>query len=203
MIKLNPPTTIERYFTLHYGLSLASRAKPALEKAKLKAKPPAPRLGEDTCIARHHNGICVVCISPRHPIITQNKKLATIDYRVPLREVKGKRKKGGILVEPVTRLCSLKCESGEEYTVKCAVKGTLIEYNDAFKSDPALAASKPLTDGYLAIVLPSAFHIKTSVDLLTSAEDYEQLWDREAASAAVSDTVASGDESASKPERAS
>lgn len=198
MIKLTPPTTIDRYFTLHYGLTLASRTIPASEKAKLMGKlpTPVPRLGEDTCIARHHNGICVVCVSPRHPIITQNKKLASIDYRVPFREVKGKKKKGGIVVEPLTRLCCLKCESGEEYTVKCAIKGTLIEYNDALKSNPGLAVSKPLTEGYLAVVLPFSSHIKTAVDLLKSAHDYEQLWDGE------SKDVSRDDQSASIPERA-
>lgn len=95
---------------------------------------------------------------------------------MPFRAVKGKRKKGGIVVENVTRLCFITCESGEKYGVQCAVKGTLIEYNDYLENSPQLASQKPLTDGYLAIVLPFLSQIKTAVDSLTTEGDYEKLW---------------------------
>lgn len=164
MNRLIPPTTIERYFSLHYAPTLARLLTP-----QVKSQP-----FEDVCIARHHNGICLVCISPRHPIIREKKQVTDVDYRVEMRQVKGKRKKGGIVVEERTRLCTLTCASGEVYGVQCAVKGTLMEYNNALKTDSTLVAHKPLTDGYLAVVLPWPSKIKTAVDALVTAEEYER-----------------------------
>lgn len=176
MNKVIPPTTIERYFSLHYGLSLARQIAAAGNEV---LSPDRSAVGEDTCIARHHNGICVVCLSPQHPIVRFGKTVSKVDYRVEIREVKGKRKKGGVVVEDRTRLCSLICESGEVYTVQCAVKGTLAEYNTALQDKPNLVAEKPLTDGYLAVVLPWPSKIKTAVDNLVLAEEYEKSWQTE------------------------
>lgn len=173
MNKLIPPTTIERYFSLHYG-RLFARQIAASGTEVLSSERNA--VGEDTCIARHHNGICVVCISPRHPIVRLGKRVSEVDYRVEMRQVKGKRKKGGIVVEEKTKLCFLRCESGEVYSVQCSVKGTLAEYNTALEGKPNLVAEKPLTNGYLAVVLPWPSKVKTAVDNLISAEEYEKSW---------------------------
>lgn len=163
MRKLIPQSTIERYFSLHYAPGLARQIMP---------KPATAKLAEDVCIARHHNGICVVCLSPRHPVVVNQKKLSTLDYRVELRQVRGKRKKGGIVVESNTKLCSITCETGEVYSIQCAVKGTIVEYNDALDDDISLISRKPLTDGYLAVILPWPKQIKTAADNLLSQTDY-------------------------------
>lgn len=198
MQTLKPPSTVDRYFTLHYGMSLARRVMG--DKSSVDVKPPVSRVGkgavnsvnkvldksvnlmtgEDTCIARHHNGICMVCLSPRHPIVQQGKTLRSVEYRLPFREVRGKRKRGGNFVESVTRLCTLTCDSGEEYVVKCAVKGALIEYNSTLEDDPSMAMKKPLTNGYLAIVLPTRHLIRTAVDGLKSQKEYDKLWESSA-----------------------
>lgn len=139
-------------------------------------------MGEDTCVARHHNGICMICLSPRHPIVQQRKTLRSVDYRLPFREVRGKRKRGGTFVESVTRLCTLICDSGEEYVVKCAVKGVLVEYNSTLEENPSMVLKKPLTDGYLAIVLPTRNLIRSAVDDLKSQNEYDKLWEGSATS---------------------
>lgn len=174
MSKLVPPTTIERYFSLHYGRSLASHVS-----ARGSGVAPVDKdcLGEDTCIARHHNGICLICLSPRHPIVRLAKTVSKVDYRVEIKEVKGKRKKGGIAVEERTKLCHLTCGSGEVYAVQCTVKGTLAEYNTALEDKPNLVMEKPLTNGYLAVVLPWPSKIKTAVDHLVPEDEYENSWE--------------------------
>lgn len=91
-----------------------------------------------------------------------------------MRPVKGKRKTGGIVVDEKTRLCVLKCEAGQMYTVKCAVKGTLAEYNDSLKEKPELIGQRPLTDGYLAVVLPWPKRVNETVTHLLNQEDYEE-----------------------------
>lgn len=162
MNRITPASTVERYFTLHFAPNVARRAA-----AKL------PSESEDVCIARHHNGLCLVCLSPIHPIVASHKEIASVDYRVEMKQVVGKRKKGGIAVEERTRLCTITCSSGEQYAVQCAVKGTLIEYNEALGINPSLISSKPLTAGYLAAVLPWASKMKTAVDHLIPADKYE------------------------------
>ncbi|CAN8076652.1 unnamed protein product [Agarophyton chilense] len=168
MHRVVPPGTIERYFTLHYAPGFARLLAP-------RTKPP-PR-GEDLCVARHHNGICVLCLSPQHPIVTQRKAVQAVDYRVEMRQVTGKRKKGGIVVEEKTRLCTITCDAGERYAVQCAIKGTLLEYNDSLANNASLVNESPLTEGYLGIVLPWPSQIKTAVDALMSSTDYEKLGD--------------------------
>lgn len=188
--KLMPPSTIERYFTLHYGLSMARKI--GHSTLVLKDSPRGESTNgsktekcdveknvmkwEDTCIARHHNGICVVCLSPQHPVVQQNLVLRSITYRVPFREVHGKRKRGGLTVERETRLCTLICDSGEEFVVKCAVKGMVVEYNTALETNPSLVVQRPLTDGYLAVVLPPRAIINTAVASLMCNEEYQKLW---------------------------
>lgn len=173
MNKLVPPTTIERYFSLHYGVNLARQIASATGAVQSSQERNA--YGEDTCVARHHNGVCVICVSPQHPIVRLGKKVSQVDYRVEMREVKGKRKRGGIVVEERTKLCTLTCETGDVYSVQCAVKGTILEYNTALQERPNLISIKPLTNGYLGVVLPWPSKIKTAVNGLMGAEEYAKV----------------------------
>lgn len=163
--RLVPPSTIERYFSLHYAPGLARQLAPRTTKPL--------NYGEDVCIARHHNGICVLCLSPKHPIVVQKKMIDAVDYRVEMRQVKGKRKKGGIVVEQKTRLCIITCNGDEKYSVLCGIKGSLLEYNDGLQTDRSLINDSPLTDGYLAVIMPWLSQIKTAVDDLMPASEYE------------------------------
>lgn len=161
-----PPTTVERYFSVHFA--------PAL--ARLTSAPSSHSL-EDVCITRHHNGVCVICLSPRHPIVTSNKRITDVAYRVEMKEVKGKRKKGGVVAETVTRLCTITCEGGDVYSVQCGVAGRLVEYNQALSEKPELINQKPLSDGYLAILCPWNSKVHTAVDHLLTKEQYDKVCD--------------------------
>lgn len=175
---LTPPTPLDRYFSLHYALSLA-RKLPSTPPTAPPIPPSTIPTGEDTCIARHHNGLLLICLSPRHPVVRLQKPLSRIEYRVPMRQVKGKRKRGGIVVEQRTKLCLITCQDGERYSVQCAVKGTVAEYNTVLETSPDLVRHKPLSDGYLAVILPWPSMVKTAVDDLITADDYEKMWSAE------------------------
>lgn len=168
---LRPPTTIERYFSLHYAVFHAKRTSPVIPCVSEDAR--TKPVGMDTCVARHHNGICVICVSQQHPIVTESKQVTKVEYRVPFQQVRGKRKRGGIRVEPLTRLCMLTCDSGEVFTVQTGVKGIIVEYNDNLQKSPSLITDKPLTDGYLAIVLPFPSEIRNAVDKLMTESSYK------------------------------
>jgi hypothetical protein len=152
-VRTAPPTTIERYFSLHYGAGLARRT------GDDPAAPPPPASGEDTVVARHHNGICVLCLSPSHPVVRQGLRVTAVAFRSGIvRPVQGKRKRGGTFLDRDSRLASVVCEGGETYLVSASVKGVLVEVNAALERSPGLVASKPLTNGYLAVILPSHGH---------------------------------------------
>lgn len=181
---LVPPSLIDRYFTLHYAVNAASRFITNNDPKQPQSRPPAtphqPQQSTDSnpteldvCVARHHNGLCMICISPRHPIITEKDAVTDVEYRVPFREVQGKRKRGGILVEERTKLCILTCASGNKYKVQCAIRGVIVEYNGVLEKSPSLINAMPLRNGYLAAILPFQSEIKTAVDKLVTHSNYE------------------------------
>lgn len=159
-----PRTTVQRYFSLHYA---QNRAIPDGWHPE-----DDDNLTYDTCVARHHNGLCVICLSPSHPAVSHSQ-IASIQFLAEFRPVKGKRKRGGTLVEPYSRLCRLLRHDGRAYDIRCSVRGILVERNDALIDRPYLIAQAPLTDGYLAVVLPHTTERSTAVDNLIAEKDYD------------------------------
>lgn len=146
-----PPSITSRSFSLHYGRGLARQ---------VTASGPAPALppstGEDTTVVRHLNGICVLCLSPNHPVVRRGLKVKAVKYRENIdRPVSGKRKRGGTSLYPDSKVAMVVCEDGQTFSVLASVKGVLVEINAALSRRPELLLSKPLTDGYLAVILPA------------------------------------------------
>lgn len=173
---LVPPSPVDRYFSLHYAIHFALLTPSLSTTSDPKPTESTPSTGHDICVTRHHNGLCVICISPRHPLLRQ--KVTNVRYRVPFKAVQGKRKKGGIIVESNTRLCTITVASGDVYTIQTGVKGVIVEYNDNLSSMPDIITDRPLREGYLAVVLPFSRQLRTAVDHLLSAEDYDSYFDQ-------------------------
>lgn len=162
-----PPNIIERSFTLHYGKGCA---RPASERGS-PSRPALP--GEDVAVARHKNGICVVCLSPSHPIVRGRLPVKEVTYRNGLvRPVQGKRKRGGAYLEPQSAVASIVCETGETFVVSACVNGVLVEVNSALESNPGLVATKPLTNGYLAVILPSRNDLQRATNKLSDCDPF-------------------------------
>lgn len=138
--KMPPRTPVERYFTLHYSQE------------------------EEVCIARHHNGICVVCLTPNHPAVEAG--VQRVEYARELKQVSGKRKRGGTMVQHSSIICRVHGGNNLSYNIAACVKGTLLEYNEALSMNPNLVSTFPLSDGYLAVVLPLPRDIDSAVDHL-------------------------------------
>jgi hypothetical protein len=167
---LAPAGTVERYFSLHYGIGLAQRVTG--ETDGLLSTPPKrdePDKLENTCVARHHNGICVVCLAPEHPILSRNLEVVRVDFRAGLRPVQGKKKRGGTFLEGNSRLANIACSNGENYAVFASVRGILVETNEELEREPMLVTRYPLTNGYLAVVLPKPSERATATDHLATA----------------------------------
>jgi hypothetical protein len=66
---------------------------------------------EEQCVLQHSNRVCVVCLSPTHPLVkNSNVTVASIDFLVD-----GKRKKK---VTTNSILCVVHCKSGVTYSLR-------------------------------------------------------------------------------------
>lgn len=176
-VSFRPLSTIERYFSLHYSLKAAQQHSLSTENESTST-PPTPT-GEDVCVARHHNGICIICLSPRHPICQKKLQLEEIEFLAVFRSVSGKRKRGGTFMQQSTKICSLKSKCGQEYIVRCPIRGTLLELNEKVVQKPELLVEKSLGDGYLAVILPRPNEREHAVEKLLTKEGYDKLWQEE------------------------
>lgn len=164
-----PPNIIERSYTLHYGEGCARAA------CERDCPPSLARPGEDVAIARHKNGICILCLSPSHPIVRRRLPVKGVTYKGGLvRPVQGKRKRGGAFLEPRSVVASIACETGDTFVVTACVSGVLVEVNSALETNPGLVAAKPLTNGYLAVVLPSRNDLERATDNLLDFDPFHR-----------------------------
>lgn len=155
------PSVTERYYTKYFYVSDHS-----------------PR-DEHHCVLLHSNKICLVTLAPSHPIIKEKKKIAKLDFQVSNKldrlenKVKGKGKKGGQNIQPDSMLCFVECEDGSKYSIYGCVKGKLIEINQLLLSDNNLLVEKPLSSGFIAIILPSKNDVSCIIEKLITNENYE------------------------------
>ncbi|KAK7871184.1 hypothetical protein R5R35_002421 [Gryllus longicercus] len=90
-------------------------------------------------------------------------------------KVSGKSKHGAQCLQSSSPLCFIECEDGSKYTVKSCLKGKLVEMNDNLVDNPNLLVTKPYTEGYIAIVLPSISSSEEQKKELLSYEEYQEI----------------------------
>lgn len=118
----------------------------------------------DQCVLYHSNKICVVCIAPSHPIVTDDSiEIESIDFHngsfdLSKNKVYGKRKRGGHRLLPESALCQVQCKGDVKFIFRSCVKGYLVEVNDRLQANTNLLKTKPLSEGYLAILTQKLSH---------------------------------------------
>ncbi|ETV97917.1 hypothetical protein, variant [Aphanomyces invadans] len=130
---------------------------------------------EDQFINMHSNRLCVIGIAPGHAIFTRGLTVIAIDFEPTIVEskVSGKKKKGGVWLNPDTVLCRIKCSTGDVFAFRSCIRGALIEINESLT--PALFTTKPFTQGFLAIVRPKPVEIVEIQASLLPQQDYLEL----------------------------
>ncbi|KAH9516997.1 hypothetical protein DERF_007699 [Dermatophagoides farinae] len=115
----------------------------------------------DQIVLLHSNRIAVICLAPSHEIIVLKKSIKNIDFCGKNKnvnrldnQVKGKGKKGAQMVGPESILCTLHCQDETSYPIRACMGGKIIEINKCLVDEPSLIIEKPLTDGYIAIIMP-------------------------------------------------
>ncbi|XP_046747811.1 protein Abitram [Diprion similis] len=153
------PNVTERYLTPYYHVNEESA-------------------GDDTCIWVHSNRICLISLASSHDIIKMQKKIKCINFKVTEKldrasnKVSGKSKHGAQPLQPSSTICSIECEDGGKYSVKCNMTGKLMEVNDALLKKPELLFEPPHKGGYLAIALPNINRFETLTTELLTQESY-------------------------------
>ena len=149
------PSVVDRFFTRYYHI-----------------KPGRPK--EVYMVLFHSNRVCLICLAPCHPILSQNLNDIKISYNIgnsdrSANKVKGKGKKGGMALQPDSTLAILTSDN-VNYKVPSCIRSKLIEVNDKLPNKPELLGQEG--DGYLAIVLPKPENCE---DIKTSLLTQEQF----------------------------
>lgn len=110
---------------------------------------------EDHNIFIHSNGICLVGIAESHPVF--EKEIVNVNFNIgnvdrSQNAVKGKAKKGGMILQESTNLCKVECSDGTEYGIVAGIQGILVEVNPRLQKNPNLL--KEGAEGYVAVILP-------------------------------------------------
>ncbi|XP_055678888.1 protein Abitram [Lutzomyia longipalpis] len=151
------PSVVDRFFTRYYYIR-------------------PDRQDEDHMVLLHSNRICLMCLAPGHVAFEKGITSVTYDignYDRSKNAVSGKRKKGGMHLQPGTALALVTCSDGSEYKVVSGITGKLIEVNQRIVDDPSRMGSEG--EGYVAIVLSKIEKIEGIKTSLLTEEQYRKI----------------------------
>jgi len=193
-LDVNYPTVSERYYTHYFHIPKQKEVKcrnedcMTSEEVESKLIPTQTleskelsRNGEDTCVMMHSNRLCLIGLSYKHPIITNNKTIAKVNFELGPNcnrlenSVSGKGKRGAQILGKMSPVCEVQCSDGSAYIVQCGVRGKLVEINEQLLSNPQLAATHAQSEGFLAVILPKLHEAEYAVKTLMSRQDYQQF----------------------------
>lgn len=153
----NFPSIVDRFFTRYY---------------KIFTDTP----GEDHTVLIHTNRICLITLAPSH--IAFKKGIKSITYNIgnvdrSQFKVSGKGKKGGMILQPNSKIAVITCHDESEYKISSCIYGNLIETNERIVADPELIQQEG--DGFIAIVLPKIEQMAKIKDSLLTQTQYDML----------------------------
>ena len=154
----NFPSVVDRFFTRYYYI------KKGADQAPYK-------------ILFHSNRICLICLANEHPALQNG--IASINFDIGQMDrskntVKGKGKKGGMILQSDSTLAILTAKTGEVYKVPSCVRSKLVEVNTEVSDHPELLANLPEGEDYFAIVLPKPEHCEEIKASLMTQEQYDE-----------------------------
>ncbi|XP_016990147.1 protein Abitram [Drosophila rhopaloa] len=125
----------------------------------------------------HSNRICLVCLAPDHPALCQG--ISTVNFDIgnvdrSQNVVKGKGKKGGMILQAESTLALLTTDTGETFKVPSCIRGKLVEVNTALVQEPKLLEQLPEGAGFFAILLPKIENCDAIKASLLTQEQYEE-----------------------------
>lgn len=149
------PSVVDRYFTRFY-----------LPKKDTEEN-------EDHIVLFHSNRLALIGISKNHVAFT--KGIESISYNIgncdrSQNQVKGKKKKGGMNLQPSTALAIVNCKDGSEYKVVSCITGKLIEVNERLEHD--LDRLSVEGAGYIAVIICKPENCEKIKSSLVAEQNY-------------------------------
>lgn len=129
-------------------------------------------------ISFHSNRICLISLAENHPILKDKKRVVKIDCAIDEKTdrlknaASGKGKRGAQKLVPESILCNLECEDGCVYPVYSCIKGKLVEINENLVENPNLLVEKPVSEGFIALLLPVLKEYEEMKGSMLSREEY-------------------------------
>lgn len=154
----NLPSVVDRFFTRYYFIKKGADQAPYM-------------------VLFHSNRICLICLAPEHPALQNGIMSINFDIGQMDRSkntVKGKGKKGGMILQADSTLALLQSKTGEVYKVPSCVRSKLVEVNTGVAEHPELLANLPEGEGYFAIVLPKPEHCEEIKASLMTQQQYDE-----------------------------
>ncbi|CAD5205839.1 unnamed protein product [Bursaphelenchus okinawaensis] len=112
---------------------------------------------------RHPSGVIVMQLAASHPAYKSG--ITSVDFDCSKNKkakdkakqnVVGKGKKGGLRLQPETKLCVITSADNEQHTIRAGIKALLIEVNTKLLDQPELLTTSRQKKGFLAIIIPPA-----------------------------------------------
>ena len=109
------------------------------------------------CLHVHSNGICVLNVSPSHPMLQPPLTITGIAMRshdsknLMQTAVRGKKKAGAVFILPRDMVCTVSVSDGSTVTLYGCVRASVVEVNQRLLDNPALLGTP---EGYIAVLMP-------------------------------------------------
>jgi len=150
--------------------------------ATLQEAPEYRISGQETLVMAHSNKLCLVTLSPLHPIVRRGLTVTEVQFSWEgvdrlANKVSGKSKRGAQVMGSKATLCRLHTAEGS-FDVMCGARGRLLQVNSRLVSDPDLCRQRHGREGFLAVVLPSLQEYAALEQALVPAARYEAMWAR-------------------------
>lgn len=130
-------------------------------------------------VSFHSNRLCMLSLADDHPVI--KAQIKNINWKINKnidREqnvVSGKSKRHAQKLEPHSIVCFIETTDGNTYPVYSCVQGKLIEINSNLKKDPDLLQKKPVSHGFIALILPNLKTFAALKNSMLTTNEYKEL----------------------------
>lgn len=131
----------------------------------------------DHRVSFHTNRVCMISLSEKHPVMKNKKLIRSINCNVDdktnrlVNNTSGKGKRGAQKLTTNSILCYIECEDNSSYPVYSCVKGKLLEINENLIKCPQLMVEKPVSEGFIALILPNLNeYLNLKSEMLTTKE---------------------------------
>ncbi|KAJ1878521.1 hypothetical protein LPJ66_011875 [Kickxella alabastrina] len=165
--KAKPELYLNRYFAQHYYAGPVSTKRKLEEtdtdkgtQAESSTVESQTKPKEWQFVYMVPNKLCVVGIANQHPLLNAEMceeigNIVKVEFADNVKKsvIKGKGKKQSLRLMPETKICTIFTDSGKEFVVRAAVRGTLMEWNSVLEEDPQLIVRSP-EKGFLVIIKP-------------------------------------------------